>query len=322
MFDTSKDEKLQIINKSPSLVLLWLGINDYLEYSMNGASNEEMFSQLSETRGHFQSLVTWLLSETDAKIIIGNLIPINDLPYFYLNQYNFIRLDNAKKGAAQSRYNNYNSAVAKYNVGKPMSEWRPMITFEDNGSTLYPQRVVVEDKTLVDASYADGTPLEKYRQLNENEMALFSITPQLVANGYGSSIPVSDNYYLSEKQIEKINEFVATFNQGLVSMVQNWDPERLVLVDIKSEIAKIAQTGRIDSWGFYESEEFVFFDGVPVEAGIDKYSIYSLDAVHFNQRGNAFIANEFIKVLNQKFGADIPGVNINNYVGNQYNFAF
>ena len=322
VFNTATSVSPQITGKSPTLVLLWLGINDYLEYAMNGATNDEMLIELNKARGSFQSLITVLLNETDAKIVIGNMIPIKDLPFFYLNQYNFVRLTNAEKGAAQARFSDYNNGVAKFNVGKPMSEWRKMISFEDNGSTLYPQAVVVEDPEMNPAFYPDGSPMENYRQLTENEMALFSITPQMVSNGFGSKIPVPDKYYLSEKQIEKINQFVDEFNQDLEGLVKNWDSERLLLVDVKTVLQKITATGRIDSWGFRESDDLVYQNGVPVLARLEQNSIFSLDAIHFNQRGNAIIANEFIKAINQKFGSNIPLANVNAYKGNTYQFSF
>lgn len=311
----------QISGKSPTLVLLWLGMNDYLEYAINGATDDEMLVQLSEFRENYQSLILQLIQFTDARIVTGNLIQIKDLPYFYLNQHNFIRLTEAERAAAQARYSKYNNGVAKYNVGKPMDEWRQMISFNDNGATLYPQEIVVDDPEMAPAFYPDGTPMENYRQLNENEMALFSITPQMVQNGYGSKIPLPDKYYLSEKQIEKINDRVHAFNLILAEMAQN-NPGRLVLADVKSEIAKITPTGRIDAWGFRESEDLIYENGVPVEARLEQNSIFSLDGIHLNQRGNAWAANIFIKALNKGFRASIPLADINSYPGNTYTFQF
>jgi hypothetical protein len=321
VYDPSMSIKPQIIDKSPTLVLLWLGINDYLEYAINGAVEEEMLVQLSEFRENFQTFIHQLLQHTDAKIVMGNLIPVNDLPYFYMSQYNFIRLTNAERASAQDSYNKYNSGVAKYNVGKPMSEWRQMISFEDNGSTLYPQAIVVDDPQMAPAFYPDGTLMENFRQLSENEMALLSFTPQMVQNGYGSIIPLPGKFYLSEKQIEKINERINAFNLILSELVQN-NPDRLALADVKSEIGKISPTGRMDSWGFRESEDFVYENGVPIEARLEQNSIFSLNGIHFNQRGNAWAANIFIKALNKGFRASIPLADINSYPGNTYTFPF
>ncbi len=321
IFEPDIDIFSQITGKSPTLVLLWLGMNDYLEFAINGAAGEEMLVQLSEFGENYQKLIHQLLQYTDARIIAGNFISINDLPYFYMNQYNFIRLTNTERAVAQARYSEYNGGVAKYNVGKPMDEWRKMISFEDNGTTLYPQAIVVDDPQMTPAFYPDGSPMENFRQLNENEIALLSITPEMVQNGHGSIIPLSDKFYLSEEQIEKINERINAFNSILSELVQN-NPGRMVLADVKSEIAKITPTGRIDSWGFRESEDFIYNNGVPLEARMEQNSIFSLDGIHLNQRGNAWAANLFIQAANKSFQSSIPLADMNSYPGNTYSFPY
>ena len=42
---------------------------------------------------------------------------------------------------------------------------------------------------------------------------------------------------------------------------------------------------------------------------------YSLDGLHFTPRGNALLANEFIKSINTYYGARIPEINAGNYRG-------
>ncbi|MFN2126490.1 MAG: SGNH/GDSL hydrolase family protein, partial [Anaerolineales bacterium] len=175
----------------------------------------------------------------------------------------------------------------------PEDQKRPLISFNDNGVTLYPQPIVVIDESLPDAFYPDGKPLEKFRQLNEDEMALFSITDAMVESGMGSLIPINEEFYLNQKQISDLKERVFEFNRILNSLAQKY-PDRITLVDIASPVKKIADTGKYDSWGFVVSEEIVYFEGVPLEGGLDLNSIFSLDGIHFNQRGNAFIANAFI----------------------------
>jgi hypothetical protein len=40
---------------------------------------------------------------------------------------------------------------------------------------------------------------------------------------------------------------------------------------------------------------------------------YSLDAIHLNAKGNALLANEFIKAINNKYKSTIPQVNAGKY---------
>ena len=80
----------------------------------------------------------------------------------------------------------------------------------------------------------------------------------------------------------------------------------------------LAETGKTDAWGNSLANDVIYFDGVPVGGSLYLNSIFSLDGVHFNQRGNAYVTNIFIKALDEKFGAKLKIVNINNYLGNVY----
>jgi len=307
----------QVVQKSPSFVLSWLGINDYLNYAMSGATNPDDFTTIDDFQNNYTLYIEKLIQNTESKIVIGNLVSIEDLPFFYLRQYDFIRLTNKELGAVQGRYSTFNEGVVKHNVGLPEEEKRPFISYYDNGTTLYPQPVVVKDESLSEAYYPDGTPLEKYRQLAPEEMALFSITDKMVENGLGWLVPLDKEYYLTVNQSSEIIERIHSFNQLLNEFAEKY-PDRILLVDIASEVKKIADTGKFDSWGFAVSDEIVFEDGVPLEGGLGMNSIFSLDAFHFNQRGNAFITNLFIREINSSFKAKIPFVNVNNYIGNVY----
>jgi hypothetical protein len=44
---------------------------------------------------------------------------------------------------------------------------------------------------------------------------------------------------------------------------------------------------------------------------------FSLDGVHPNARGSAYIANVFIEAINAKFGSNIPLCNPNAFGGNE-----
>ncbi len=319
IFSETKSLTEQIVQKSPTLIVGWFGMYDYLNFAMKGAVNPDLLSELDDFENNFLTLVDDIMANTQAKLVLGNLISFEDFPFFYLHQYNFIRLTNQQKGAASARFSAFNQAVSSYNVGKPLNEQRPYISFEDNGATLYPQPVVVIDKSLPDATYPDGSPLEKYRQLHDGEVILFSVTDEMVESGFGWYTPLSDDYYLKTAEIEDIQNHVISFNQVLGEVSEKY-PQRILLIDIASQVKRIADTGKFDSWGIPASDETVYEEGVPLEGGINMNGIFSLDAIHFNQRGNAFIANEFIQAINNTFGSNIPKAKINDYIGNLFVF--
>jgi len=57
------------------------------------------------------------------------------------------------------------------------------------------------------------------------------------------------------------------------------------------------------------------YNGVNFSTQFVTGGAFSLDGIHLNSKGNALLANEFIKVINQYFGANIPGINANAYNG-------
>ena len=307
-----------VIQQSPSFVICLFGMNDFLSFAMNGATEDETLTSAETFQVNLELFIDEFIQKTNGKMVIGNLVSIKDLPYFYINQYNFIRFFSGEGGKAQASFAPFNAAVAIYNVGKPLELKRPMISFEDPG-THHPERVVVVDEALPDAFYPDGRSLEKYRQLTEGEMALFSITSEMVANGFGSLIPLTHEYYLSHSQIDLIEERLNAFNQIISNSVQIHS-ERIVVADVNNAVHRIAETAKMDAWGIRVLDETIYVEGVPLEGNLDQNSIFSLDAVHFNQRGNSFIANVFIETINSGFNANIPLAEINDYIGNIYKY--
>lgn len=57
------------------------------------------------------------------------------------------------------------------------------------------------------------------------------------------------------------------------------------------------------------------FDGVDYTAKFIEGGAFSLDGIHPNTRGYALVANKFIEVINQNYGASIPPVPAHNYTG-------
>jgi lysophospholipase L1-like esterase len=320
-----------LIASKPTFTIVWIGMNDYLHYAINGALNESdqeaenhPGSSLTSLEGFttaYHYLIDRLLQQTENKLVTGNLISLHSLPYFYNRPYNKLFLTNDQLTSAQAVFQAFNQAVAEYNRTVESNKQRPFIDFYDNGWNLHPQPMVVIDNELPDAFYPDGSPLEKYRQLNENEMVMLSLTDGLVEAGYGSVIPLSDDFYLSEKDVAEIEVRIKEFN-AVISEMAALHKERIVLVDVNSLVKEIANTGRTDAHGDRLNNTTFYFEGVPVEGTLGMYSIFSLDGLHFNQRGNAFIANEFINAVNKEYGARIPKADINQYPGNVYTFSF
>ncbi len=308
-----------ILNSRPTLVFIWVGMNDYLDYAIQGAlasgKPEPRLTGLEEFGENIDLLIDRLVQETDCKMVIANLIFPVDLPWFTSRPYNSLFLENPALSAAMGRYRAFNDAVAVHNRNAREAEKRPFVSFYDNGYNLHPQPMVVIDPSLPDASYPNGNPLEKYRMLTKEEFVLVNVTDELITEGWGSVIPISKDFYLSEPEIDTLEQRIRDFNSVLEEKARQY-PERIALADIQSKVHEIAASSIKDAWGDYLGNQVFYFDGVPVRGDLGFNSIFSLDGLHFNKRGNAFIANEFIQTMNLKWKTEIPQVNINRYTGN------
>lgn len=323
---------LDVISASnPTFAIVWLGMIDVIGYAANGAVNQTEnqnyltpfgpLPSVEEFSSGFSELIYELLQNTDCKLIVGNLIAVKNLPYFQKRKYNSLFLGNAKLGATIAYYRKFNDAVEAWNRSVPPEKQRPFIGFFDNGYYPHDQSFVAIDNSLPDATYPDGSPLEKIRKLQPDEVVLYNFTDEMIDNGYGSVVPLSERNYLTASDAAIIEDRITAFNAVIFELVAE-NQSRIVLADVNSLARKVAEASEPDAAGNIMSGETIYFNGVPVEGLLGMNSIYSLDALHFNQRGNAYVANEFIRTINQDYGAKLSIIDINLFVGNTFSATY
>lgn len=115
--------------------------------------------------------------------------------------------------------------------------------------------------------------------------------------GLDPSNPLSDTLWLTAGQLAKIEEATDSYNHAIISAANR--SGNIAVADINAFFNQIIADGGID--GFDPG----LFGG-----------LFSLDGVHPGKVGHAYIANEFIKVLNETFGARIAKLNPQEYVPN------
>ena len=316
----------QAVAHQPTTYVLWLGMTDVLNYAVTGGGGDSLpsinpllvaeddMTPIPLYRTAMENLISTLMQNPAASGIILTLPQVSDLPYFYYYPYDFMKLSGAQLGLARTTYSAFNDAVEQNNM-TPGNPKRPYIGFNDNGFTPYPQPVVVQDNTLPDAYYPDSTPLEKIRNLKEGELLLLDFPVDRMEQGYGWLIPAEEQYFLSLSEVQSINARVDAFNQILEELAGMY-PGRILVVDIGEMIHDLSETGKLDGWGTPNSSEQYSFEGVPLQARMELNSIFSLDGLHFNQRGCAWLAEHVVTEMNAFFSARLPHVDVNNYKGN------
>jgi hypothetical protein len=170
--------------------------------------------------------------------------------------------------------------------------------------------------TLVDEYLTDlsGYGLPSYRQAIEPDpennivgdliplMAQFIIGTTVGGNPLqinGVSVPLEDKWVLVPQEQAEVDTATATFNAIInAAATQNG----YGLVDIEKIMVELATIG-VPSGDFRPTSEYVLGGAV------------SLDGVHTNARGNALIANEFLKVIDATYGSNFEAAEVMNDLG-------
>jgi hypothetical protein len=137
------------------------------------------------------------------------------------------------------------------------------------------------------------------RQIQEGELLLLNIPLDSVkCNQMGSLLPFRNEFVLTLAEQSYLSARINAYNSVIRSLAQtyNW--------------------AVVETNGFYQKLLTGFmFNGVNFSTQFVTGGAFSLDGIHLNSKGNALLANEFIKVINQYYGANIPGINANAYNG-------
>ncbi|HSJ69736.1 MAG TPA: hypothetical protein VK921_18795 [Anditalea sp.] len=284
----------------------WLGNNDVLGYATGGASNPAILTSDTDFQQRLAGALGLMLgANTEAKGVVANIPNLNVLPFFNLVPWNALPLTAEQAAQANQGYLPYNGGLAQLQAaGLITAEERELRTINfvagQNG-------FVMEDETLTNLG---GMGLPSIRQSKNTDKATLTLSsvlgqpvggnPQLIR---GISYPVEDQYVLLPSEQQEIQTKINTFN-GFISAAVSGNSDRLVLADVKDLLDRTA-SGGVNAGG-----QALTASILPPNGG------FSLDGVHPNARAHAFVANLFIEAINTKWGANIPRVNPNAYVGN------
>jgi hypothetical protein len=137
------------------------------------------------------------------------------------------------------------------------------------------------------------------RLMEEGELILLNVPLDSVkCYKMGSVFPFRNEFILTNQEIGEIRNRTTQYNAVLVSEAQS---RGLAVADVESFYSKI-------------TDGFVY-NGITMSARFVSGGAYSLDGIHLNPRGNALLANEFIKAVNETYNAKIPFADATKYRG-------
>jgi hypothetical protein len=142
-----------------------------------------------------------------------------------------------------------------------------------------------------------NNPFLGFRQAVAGEYILLNVPLDSVkCHKWGSLIPIPDRYSLTLSEINAIETAITNYNTILRTIAYN---KGLAFVDVNAFFSKVKS-------GF-------IYNGVTVNAAFVSGGAYSLDGLNLTARGNALLANEFIKAINSTYQSSIPEVDAMKY---------
>lgn len=327
---------------SPTFFSLWIGNNDILSFATSGGVGVDQLGNLDpSTYGNnditdpnvFAAVYSGLvdaLTAGGAKGVLVNIADVTSIPYFTTVPFAPLSPLDPNFGP---QIPTLNATYAQLNgafifLGVPERS----IVFSQTAASA----VVVNDESLVNISdqltqvligggldvptaTIYGQQYGQARQANSGDLLLLTSSSQigqlnqrrfddLMALGLpaeqaeqlavnGVTYPMEDQYVLIPAELASISAAATAFNGAIEAISAAKD---LGFVDAKAALAEVAATG-------------VAYDGGVLTSAFVSGGAFSLDGVHPSPRGYAFTANAIIDVINRKYDATVPKVDIGNY---------
>ncbi|MCH7965438.1 MAG: hypothetical protein IH852_16025 [Bacteroidetes bacterium] len=299
----------QTKNLQPTFITAWIGNNDVLGYAASGGTSGTNVGITGlppgtlPTEPEFFTLLYGpmldSLAATGADIVVANIPDVSSIPFFTTVgpilsgsvPWGIVAAQQVAAGLPATGIIYVSSTGI--NLGLPFKVGFADSSAVRNGTTLF---------TLLGQTYASllGFPTGKYYVDNGIEVPPSSGIDTTQAFGFHPQNPFPDALVLDPDEIDIAKVAVVTFNGIISSEAGSRD---ITVVDINTFLKTLLTTPiPVDGIGIFSSS---FITG----------GTFSYDGVHPASRGYGIIANEWIKVINQKFEANVPLVDLNTLPG-------
>ena len=316
------------ISQSPSFFTLSeLGGNDVLAYATSGGIGMDQTGNFNPATYGFNDItdpsvfgqvfdgIVSALTDTGAKGAVTNVPYITDLPYFTTVPNNALVLDAGTAAQLTGVFQAVSGIFLQGAVlqGVPLAQAQGLatqyaITFNEG-----------PNRWIIDVPVTQSNPLG-FRQMTEDELLLLTIDRAALAQGYGTvaltpqvlqvlgilqsgGTPtaqqaglviaavngIDDKDALDTDELASIKTATDAYNSTIAAVANS--NENIALVDLNAILTEIASTG-------------IDFDGFNLTADLVTGGAVSLDGIHLNARGYAFMANKFLEAIDASFGSN------------------
>ncbi len=318
------------VAQDPTFFSLWIGANDVLGYASSGAVNDALVTDQTAFAGYMDAILGQLTAN-GAKGVIANVPAIFETALFRTVPYNALSPDNPDFGpqipVLNATFADLNAAFdfLGYSDRKIIfseTEASPMVVFDEDLINITQQLNAVLVGGGLDAGTAAvlSSQFGQSRQAQETDYISLANSGSIAAldeehftnlvtigvpadlagqlSVIGVTLPMEDSLVVTADEQDFINAIIDGYNTTIANLATNYD---IALVDSFSLLTELNQNGIMDS-GILTTGEFVFGGG------------FSLDGIHPSPRGYAITANEFIRVINEKYGSNLPMVDSSAYL--------
>lgn len=299
----------------------WLGNNDVLGYATGGAANPAILTSQADFATRFNAALNEMLNaKPDAEGAVANIPNVTSIPYFTTVAWNPVVFLSTRpvdvgtvaqlNGAAA--YGGFNAAlsglVAAGRITAADADRRRVVFRTGANATAGANGVVIIDESLPDIGpflNAISPALAPFGRVRQATAADLIVLPaaSILPTGVGVSSPMPDQWVLIPAEQAEIQTAIDGFNATIASVVNAQN--RLVLVDANKALVDL-RAGRVSVRASALTASI-----------LPPFGAFSLDGVHPNARGSAYIANLFIDAINAKWGSTIPRCNPNDFSGNE-----
>lgn len=304
---------------------LWIGNNDILGYATSGGIGVDQAGNIDPTTyggnditdsNVFASVYSDLLeglTANGAKGVVTNIPDVTTIPYFTTVPYNAVPMDEATAAMVSGNFDAYNNQILPLMVQAGVIDAEEAALRKVNFIAGQNAPIIV-DKDLTDLTdiligqgidAATANLVGQLRQANAEDLLLLPSSsvigtpadPGSPMSIMGVAVPLPDELVLTKKEQARVHNAMVSYNSTIQALAGQHD---LAFVDANALLTELAEGGLPYDAGMLTSEY--------VTGGA-----FSLDGVHPTARGYAFIANEMVRVINSKFNASLPVVNIGEY---------
>ena len=256
----------------------WMGMDDLLPYALSGgtADNDPIVnSNFITTFDTYIDLMFKTLCADNAKGAVGNIPDVLDFPYFTAIPYDGVVL--TEEEASQ-----INSILAASFPQLQYHEGNNPFVIDDPSAPNGKRFIASNEYVLM------NVPLDSVK--------CFHLGSYDLQNGRLLSLP--DQYVIDGAEGGLIRQRRIEFSAKLKEIA---DEKDLAFVDIYDLVRHL--------------DSGIKFNGVAYSLEFLHGNAFSLDGIHTTAKGNALIANEFIKAINVQYGASLREADVNAYPG-------